>query len=350
MCKHTRQSNIELLRIMLMLLIIAGHIVMYSGYSSNVGDTNYYIANFIRSFTTMAVDCFVLISGYFGLHASIRGYLRTSCQTWFYSVSIFILCVLLGIHTIDLKHDIQFLAPVVTKQWWYVTIYLVLYIISPWINKLVDSITKQSLKILLMFLFIIFCLIPSFCYLINAQTITNDAGYGICNFVFLYLLGRYLNLYYNKVCSKYIYLLLWMFCGILLFASNTLLTKLFGFYFNSFISYDTIFCFCGSVFLFLFFLNINFKNNFINKISKNTLAVYLIHLHPALSEFLFVDLLKVDSYSDWKFVVIIFIYTFVIFIICTIIEILRKFIFYKFEIRLSKLFMKCISNIKEKIL
>lgn len=348
--KNKRQSNIELLRIFLMLMIIAGHVIMFSSKSAEIASFNYYMANFIRSFTTMAVDCFVLISGYFGIKSSVKGYLRISCQTWFYSVLILIICILLGIHNLEIKKDIQFLAPVVTRQWWYITIYLVLYIFSPWLNKLVNSMSKQNYKKILILLFVVFCLLPTFCYSIGAQTVTNDAGYGICNFVFLYLLGRYLKLHFNDKYSKYLYFVLWITCGLLLFFANLILSKIFGFYFNSFISYDTLFCFCGSVFLFLFFVNLNINSKLINEVSKNVLAVYIIHLHPVLSEYLFVDLLKVDNFSGLRYLLIIVAYPIFIFIICSLIESNRKIIFLKFENLLSKKIEYLILFLKERLI
>lgn len=348
--KIERQSNIELLRMFLMLMIIAGHVIMFSGKSSEMSGVDYFIANFIRSFTTMAVDCFVLISGYFGINASVKGYLRISLQTWFYSVSILVICILAGIHSFDAKDDIQFLAPVATRQWWYITIYLVLYVISPWINKLVNIMSKVNFKKLLIVLFFVFCLLPTFCYSIGAQTITNDAGYGICNFIFLYLIGRYLRLHFDNKYSKYVYLALWIVCGFLLFASNLVLSKIFGFHFNSFISYDTLCCFCGSIFLFLFFVKLNINSKIINKTSKNVLAVYIIHLHPALSEYLFVNLLKCDDVTGWKYLLTIILYPILLFVVFLLVEVVRKILFTRLETVISIRIEKSILNLKERLI
>ena len=56
-----RQSNFELLRIVLMLLIIMGHVMIYHDALKTPGTMDYYITNFIRNFTMVAVNSFVLL-------------------------------------------------------------------------------------------------------------------------------------------------------------------------------------------------------------------------------------------------------------------------------------------------
>ena len=66
-----RQSNFELLRIVLIIMVLSLH---YLGVSlggaldvKNIpeGYFNYYLARFIESFSIIAVDCFVIITCYF---------------------------------------------------------------------------------------------------------------------------------------------------------------------------------------------------------------------------------------------------------------------------------------------
>ena len=46
-----RESNFELLRIVLMLLIIVGHLLLNSEKLGAIGTKEYYITNIMRSFT-----------------------------------------------------------------------------------------------------------------------------------------------------------------------------------------------------------------------------------------------------------------------------------------------------------
>lgn len=158
--------------------------------------------------------------------------------------------------------------------------------------------------------------------MINAQSITNDAGYGIVNFVFMYFIGRYIRLYFNDKQSARVYGIGYVFCSLCLFGANIFLTKILGFYFNSFCSYDTIFCFVGSIMLFLCFKNIKLVSNKINWLSKNTLAVYIIHMHPLIVDFLFKDILKVPIFWGGYGLILVF-YPLIIFLICIICEEIR---------------------------
>ena len=61
-----RESNMELLRVLCMLFIVCGHITL-AHKSDLMGDSSYYINYFFRSFAVVAVNVYVLISGYYGI-------------------------------------------------------------------------------------------------------------------------------------------------------------------------------------------------------------------------------------------------------------------------------------------
>lgn len=141
-----RESNFELLRILLMLLIIAGHVTMYSGKLKDLGTTDYYITNFLRSFAMVAVNAFVLLTGYFGTKRNWGKLFKLDLRVCFYTWVGFALAIALGIHTISLTKDIQLLFPVITKQYWYITIYFVLCIFSPYFNVFLENVSEKMLK------------------------------------------------------------------------------------------------------------------------------------------------------------------------------------------------------------
>lgn len=83
--KNNRCANFEVLRIVIMLLIIIGHIMMYSAKLDKVGTVEYYITNAVRSFTMVAVNTFVLITGYFGTDRKWRKLLGLDLKVCFYT-------------------------------------------------------------------------------------------------------------------------------------------------------------------------------------------------------------------------------------------------------------------------
>lgn len=343
-----RNSNIELLRIICMCFVIGGHIIMrYSG--GDIGTTEYFIGNILRSFFMMSVNCYIIISGFFGIKLNIQKLIKISMQVSFYTISIYIITVLFGIHTINIKKDILLLFPIITRQYWYITIYVVLCIISPVLNILVENLDKNQFKIMIITILILFYILPTLSYMVNAATITLDSGYGIVNFTCLYFIGRYLNLYYRDDKSFTFYIVGFIVSSMMLFLSNHILTIIFGFYFNSFISYDTIFTLIPALMIFMAFKNVTIQSNVINKLAKYTLAIFIIHVHPTFCYYLFNEIFKINKYQGLGYISIIFIIPIVIYLSCWCIEHIRVKLFDNIENRCIEFLEGLYKKSKEKI-
>ena len=146
--KQQRQINLEILRILCMLFIIVGHVGGRSGIES------------FSSFATIAphaVNCFVLISGYFLITSKfkIERALRVILETIFYTFTITIILYLLGkASTQDIAKSIMPFAP--TKfTYWFVNKYLAVILLSPFICKVCATISKRQYQILLVTLLLI---------------------------------------------------------------------------------------------------------------------------------------------------------------------------------------------------
>ena len=146
--KAQRQINLEILRILCMLFIIVGHVGGRSGIES------------FSSFATIAphaVNCFVLISGYFLITSKfkIERVLRVILETIFYTFTITIILYLLGKANLhDIAKSIMPFAP--TKfSYWFVNKYLAVILLSPFICKVCTTINKRQYQILLITLLLI---------------------------------------------------------------------------------------------------------------------------------------------------------------------------------------------------
>ena len=80
-----RDSNIELLRLVCMLFILLHHFIVHG--SEFVTAPSVWLT-IMNSFLVIAVDCFVLISGYFGIKAKWKGFIHLYVLCAFYSVFI----------------------------------------------------------------------------------------------------------------------------------------------------------------------------------------------------------------------------------------------------------------------
>ncbi len=324
-----RESNVELLRIVLMLLIIAGHITEYSGKLGDWGTPEYYITNITRCVSVFSVNTFIIISGYFGIRLNVIKLSKIEARVLFYTWIPFVAAILSGIRNIDIIKDIQLIFPLLTKKYWFITIYFVLCILSPFINRFIKILSKRQLQVLLIAGFVIFYAIATFSFAINAPQIVMDAGYGIVNFIYLYILGYYLKNYFEDNHSFLFYLVLFFLTALLLFAANYGMTVILGFNFDAFICYNTVFVLAGAVFLFLAFKNLNIGEvKIINTISKKALIVYILHMNPSLSSWMFKDLLCVDKTDGIGLIIMIIVLPFVIygisFVIDLVVDIILK--------------------------
>lgn len=125
----TRESNIELLRIILMIFIIMHHII------SSVIAPDFSRKGFacIDIILHTVVIIFVLISGYFGIKLRIKTLVSLVLQVVFYSLIL----TLLGVYVFKIGYTIDIiksLLPLSGNFYWFMTVYIELFVLSPFIN------------------------------------------------------------------------------------------------------------------------------------------------------------------------------------------------------------------------
>lgn len=178
--------------------------------------------------------------------------------------------------------------------YWFINIYVVLYILTPFINKLIENMNKKQFRRLLILLFVFLSVIP---FITNNQIIDNN-GYQIISFVMLYLIGAYFGKYkikdnyhfknYSKNKRQLILLLLLIliliidFCMLTTSAylennSSMFLNYIKSIIDNQKIVFSSPIIIMESVVYLLLFETFNFKSKIINNISKLMLGVYLVH-------------------------------------------------------------------------
>lgn len=335
-----RNSNFELLRIVCMLLIVLSHIDTQHRGEMNFQSFDYLVDFIVLHFACVAVNSFVLISGYWGIHFKFQKLLKLNAQTLFYSLAIFLFTLWLGWHSFSFTKDIGVFLPIFSKQYWFITVYYTLYLLSPVLNLFCENLSKRNFQILLVLGFVLFYLWPTGCYLINVRQLIDDAGFGIINFTYLYLLGRYIKLHFTTPKKATYWLIGYiLFCSIALFTQLTL-SLLLGFEFTSFHSYNTIFILGGSICLLLCFSKLNIHSIMINNFAKHCLAVYLIHTGPYFWEH-FCEKFSLKEYTGISYIILLFCAPVAIYIVCVAIEYLRQVIMGNFEDKIiNKICMK----------
>lgn len=192
-----RLSNYELLRIVAILLISLMH-----GISSAYG--SHFAVNSIAHVSTnavgnMGVTLFVLISGYFGIRLRASKAWQLWSTMFFYSLLLFAAqCYLHEVPSPqeDGKEFLKLLnvalTPATSNTWWFCTSYLIVLLLSPFLNKICDSISQRQFQYLLAVLLAVYSLSPTF--LMHSL---SGSPNGKCteNMILVYFLGRYIALY-----------------------------------------------------------------------------------------------------------------------------------------------------------
>lgn len=285
----SRDSNIELLRILLMMMIVFHHFIQHGARLTDMATnslvpsalTPYYL--FFNSFLVIAVNCFVLISGFYGIRFKSISAISLGLQAFFYSLFLFCVSDLINFHTIRLTSMAESLFPVLKGTWWFITVYFFLYLLSPALNLVKENLNKSQFLYLLTVLTIINS-IAGFAF--HPFYLGVENGYSLMSFIYIYLLGQFLSEYPRFDIKKS--LLVYIICSLLLFVSvySSMLFIKQGIAFRLF-SYNNPLVVFASVSFFQFFRKLSIKSRFINYISGAVLAVYIIQEHPRVGSVLY---------------------------------------------------------------
>ena len=334
-----RNINIDLFRIIAAFLVTVLHVLGQGGVlkSTSPAEINYWIAWFLEICAYCAVNCFALISGYVMVNKTIKAknIIGLWFQVLFYSLLFTALFFAFLPESRSIKNLVVAVMPILGKQWWYVSSYFALCLFIPFLNKAIDNISQQTYKkILLLILFLICCVDCA----IPIDAFWLGSGYSAIWLMIVYLFGAYIRKY--DICEK----ITSFKCAvgyfsmiILTFVSKItiwFLTKsIFGQakFDDTFISYISITILLSAIFLLMLCLKIKIDTavaKFICFVSPVALGVYLIHVHPLVFDYLIKDaFVSFAAKSPIAMILCVIVASLVIFILCTIIELLRIQIF-----------------------
>lgn len=343
-----RDANIELLRIIAMIMILVLHylgksnsLITYEYWDTlDVPKTNIAIAWLFEAFSYGATNLYVLICGYFLVSTPFRiekGIILW-LQVFFYSAGIALIFLLTGNYPdthMGLFWFGKFCLPIVSNHYWFASIYLFLFFLSPFIATVAKRISKKNLATLIIVLLLLFSRLWH--DLLPFSEPIEDRGMGIGWFVTIFFVAAYLRLYYKKKINKYIYLVIYLTASILVFISIYVIsciaikTGKLGVFSTIAYNYNSILVAVASIALFLFFREIKIKDGiiskFICKIAGLTFGVYLIHEHTFLRGW-WVSLWHADEhFGNRTMVPNMIISVAIVFVACSAIEYVRQVLF-----------------------
>lgn len=230
-----------------------------------------------------ALNIFVLITGYFTVtHREYPTYklMKLWLQVFTYSISALIAAAIFTPWMLNSKQILKFVLPIIRTegQWWFASTFFVLLLFSPFLNKLLGSLSKGSYKRLLIILGVVWVIIPT----LTAQPFQLNV---LLWFTTLYITGGYIRLHAGKPKrSGWFYIAMSLVVSVINFGFMFICDYLGrtsefwadkALYFSPENRLPTVLV---SVLLFVGFLNIDIgSSRFINFVASATFGVYLIH-------------------------------------------------------------------------
>lgn len=288
-----RQKYLEKLRCLAMMMVVVLH---FLGKGNLLGDVTAremgsvgVAAWVLEALCIVAVNCYMLISGYFLCESSFKlsRLLTLYLQVWMYSVGVGLAAWALGLvpaEEINTHYFLSLLFPVSMGHYWFMTAYLFLYLLLPLVGMAIRRMTKKQLNLVLIMLLGMFCVLKS---VLPFRLEEDGQGYDFLWYLCVFLVAAYIRKFGVRFLERR-----WRCICLYLGSCAAMLLELFllrGFYLRrgSFglilkisFEYNHIFVLLAAVGLFGWFLlgkNEGMTANVAARIAPYVLGVYLLH-------------------------------------------------------------------------
>ena len=331
-----RELNFEVMRTIAMFLIIVYHSLTHGigeGYGFSVSNSttlsNLLFSDFLLVFSSIAVNLYVMVSGYFLVDTDFK--LSRIVRTWtyacFYSISITILFMSMQIEPFSIVTLGKSFFPISTDAYWFVTQYIGLLILSPFLAIMVRQLSyKQYFLLLVGGALMCLAIIPGFPL---GKRFYVAHGNSVWSFAYLFLVAGFIKHYLKRISMA------WLMTAALLVILLTMGCEIFFGYQNDSIhlfwfNYNGL-PFVLSVIVFIIIRQMQISESGIwkplVKLAPYTFGVYLIHDHLMMRGWLW-DTVSLTSVCDhWTYPFIVVGLCCLIFFVAAFIESIRKKLF-----------------------
>ena len=284
--KKQRQSNIELLRIVSMMLVLLCHYIptRNNGVQTSINTLNVNLVETItnlelKSLSIVCTHCFILISGYFGIKFKIKSLANLLFQMSFWCIVCIMIAVLLAGNLSPVPSIKTFITSIIYG--WFPTGYIILFVVSPILNSFINSCSEKELE---RYIIYFYSLSTIGGYLLSLADF--NAGMSDLSMCGLYLIGAYLRTSRVKIFTlkaKYD-LLIYLGLGVFMVAINLLLLC-FNIHSSPY-GYLNPIVIIMSIYLFLFFKKIDIGSiKVINFLSTSAFSIYLFHCNIYIGDY-----------------------------------------------------------------
>lgn len=288
-----KMANMELLRCIAMMMVVVLH---YLGKSSlladltkeNMGSVGV-AAWLLESLCIVAVNLYMLISGYFLCEASFKlsRLLKLLLQVFTYSVVIGLVAAVFGLvpaEELTTYYFVQILFPVSMGHYWFLTAYVFLYLLLPFLTMAVKRMTKEQMKLALGLLLFAFCVLKS---ILPVRLDMDEMGYDCLWYICVFMVAAYIRKFGVPFLQKkgrgitlYLLNVVLIFVGTFALRFIYLKTGSLGLLLSVCMEYNHVLVLLASVGLFAAFLRVRVSDKIsgvICEAAPYTLGVYLMH-------------------------------------------------------------------------
>ena len=190
-----RQSKLDIIRIVSMCGICCLHILGAGGVINSYDKTkiSYWVIFLIDVCAYASVNIFGLLSGYLGFrkaNKSSRRAIELLFIVLFYSILFTVLYAVIKPDRIDSYRELLIsIFPQTGGRLWYITCYIPVAILQPFINKMLQSIDIEEHYKLSVVSVVLFSILPT---ITNIDLFRFEKGYSFAWLLCLYIIGAYI--------------------------------------------------------------------------------------------------------------------------------------------------------------
>lgn len=331
-----RERNFEVLRTLAMFFVVVYHCLTHGiggeyGFSTihPASLTNLLFSDFMLVFSSVAVNLYVMISGYFlvDLNFKLSRIVRTWVISCFYLFFITLLFMSLGWKPFNIVTIGKSFFPLSTDAYWFVTQYIGLIILSPFLSIMLKQLTyRQYVGLLIGGAFICLAIIPDFPL---GKRFHVAHGNSLFSFAYLFVVAGFIRHHLGRLSIKKlivaisVVVLMTLACELFVGTHHNI-THLIWFDYNGL-------PFVLSVLIFILIKQVQVPENGLwnglVKLAPYTFGVYLIHDHLLVREWLWNTISLTSQCEEWIFPLTVIGICLLIFLTCSLIEAIRKKVF-----------------------
>lgn len=345
-----RNYGIDFLRMLSMFMVVILHVLKKGGILDNVfpNEYNYYIAWFLEIASYCAVNAFAIISGYVMWRSkpAVSKITELWMQVFFYGALATVIFYFTTPGAVGIRTIFNALFPITRNAYWYISSYFGMYLLVPVLNCAIRNISKRVLGVSLLSCYIFISIIPTF---LLYDPYVLKGGYSTIWLCLMYLVGGYISKYkiVEKAKSSTGWLLFagsvvitWLSKIIIRYATTAILGR--PRFENILVSYTSPTIVMAGIGIFIACSKMTFPKpmeKIISICSPAALGVYLIHVQDLVWIYVIAGF-SVDFAKESTIVMVglIFLSAIIIYVACTIIDLLRIQLFKL--LRIKKLCLK----------